>query len=217
MPVAPVTVGCLFAAIGGFARAFERCGATALWANEKDKFATETFTATFPHVRHLLMPVEVVSVAADALAPVDILTAGFPCQPFSAAHKPQGFHDRRGLAFFQIIRLLAEFGRRKPKIVLLENVEYFRNHDVGRTFRRVQAEVQKAGYWFGDKDAVVLNTARYTTIPQNRDRLFMVAYNCDHFPRNTFRFPDPVPADQRRPVRRFLDLKTQAATKRSGV
>ena len=85
MPAAPVTVGCLFEAIGGFARAFERCGATVLWANEKDKFATDTFTANFPHVRHLLKPVEDVTVAGDTLAPVDVLTAGFPCQPFSAA------------------------------------------------------------------------------------------------------------------------------------
>ena len=69
----------------------------------------------------------------------------------------------------------------RPKILLLENVQYFRNHDRGRTFKRVQAEVQKAGYWFSDRNAAVLNTAEHTDIPQNRDRLFMVAYSCDHF------------------------------------
>lgn len=46
-----VTVGCLFAAIGGFCKAFDSVGAKVLWANEKDRFATETFVANFPRVR----------------------------------------------------------------------------------------------------------------------------------------------------------------------
>ena len=85
MPEANVTVGCLFAAIGGFCKAFETAGATVRWANEKDRFARDTFIANFPRVRHLHKPIEDVSVAGDRLKPVDVLTAGFPCQPFSAA------------------------------------------------------------------------------------------------------------------------------------
>ena len=192
-----VTVGCLFAAMGGFAKAFELAGAKVLWANEKDKFARDTFVANFPHVRHYHKPVEDLTVAGDGLAPVDVLTAGFPCQPFSAAGEKKGFADARGLVFLDIIRLLAEFGRQKPKVLLLENVQYFRNHDNGKTFRRVQGEIQKAGYWFTDKNAAVLNTAAYTDIPQNRDRLFMVAYSSDHFPTNSFRFPPPFTGKSR--------------------
>jgi hypothetical protein len=45
------TVGCLFAAIGGFARAFQEAGAIISWANEKDRFATDTFRLNFPHIR----------------------------------------------------------------------------------------------------------------------------------------------------------------------
>ena len=205
-PVPEVTVGCLFAAIGGFAKAFQQSGATILWANEKDKFASETFRANFPTVRHIHKPVEQVTVGGDKLPPVDIITAGFPCQPFSAAGEKKGFEDKaRGMVFLDIIRLLGEFGRKKPKVLLMENVQYFRNHDGGRTFKRVQAEVQKAGYWFTDKHAAVLNTAEHTDIPQNRDRLFMVAYSCDHFASNTFAFPGPY-TGERRPVASFLDL-----------
>jgi DNA (cytosine-5)-methyltransferase 1 len=198
-------VGCLFAAIGRFCKAFQLCGARVLWANEKDHFARDTFVANFPGVRHIHKPVEEVTVIGDKLEPVDVLTAGFPCQPFSAAGEKKGFADERGLVFLDIIRLLGEFGRRKPKILLLENVQYFRNHDGGRTFRRVQGEIQKAGYWFTDKNAVVLNTAAHTDIPQNRDRLFMAAYSCDHFVRNSFRFPEPYKGKMR-PVSAFLDL-----------
>ena len=124
-----VTVGSLFAAIGGFCKAFEQAGARVLWANEQDRFARDTFVANFPHVRHLLKPIQQLSVAGDALEPVDVLTAGFPCQPFSAAGEKKGFADERGMVFLDIIRLLGEFGRRKPKVLLLENVQYFRNHD----------------------------------------------------------------------------------------
>lgn len=85
-------------------------------------------------------------------------------------------------------------------------MQYFRNHDSGRTFKRVQSEVQKAGYWFRDKNAVVLNTAEHTDIPQHRDRPFMVAYSCDNFPSNTFEFSKPF-AGKMRPVTSFLDRK----------
>ena len=200
-----VTVGCLFAAIGGFAKAFQQASATVLWANEKDRFATDTFVANFPTVRHIHKPIEKVAVVEDKLDAVDVITAGFPCQPFSAAGEKRGFEDKeRGMVFLDIIRLLGEFGKKKPKILLLENVQYFRNHDKGRTFKRVQAEVQKAGYWFSDRNAAVLNTAEHTNIPQNRDRLFMAAYSCDHFTSNTFEFPKPFEGE-RRPVSSFLN------------
>ncbi len=148
-------VGCLFAAIGGFCRAFEEVGTHVLWANEKDKFAKETFEANFPHIRYLHKPVEDLGVKRDHLEPVDILTAGFPCQPFSVAGEKRGFKDERGLLFLHITRIIREFGRDKPKILLLENVQNFRTHDNGKTFKRVQVEIQKAGYWFSEKDAAI--------------------------------------------------------------
>jgi len=80
-----VTVGSLFAAIGGFCRAFEQAGAAILWANEKDRFASETFAANFANVRHVLKPIEQLTVRGDGLQAVDVLTGGFPCQPFSVA------------------------------------------------------------------------------------------------------------------------------------
>ena len=175
-------VGCLFAAIGGFALAFEQVGATVAWASEKDKFATKTFRLNFPKVRCIEKDVLDLSVHGDKLEPVDILTAGFPCQPFSVAGDKLGFQDERGLLFLHIIRLIREFGREKPRMLLLENVKNLKHHDKGRTFKRIQAEIQKAGYWFTEKDACIMHTAFHTDIPQNRERIFtMVALSCDHF------------------------------------
>ncbi len=186
---AKMTVGCLFSAIGGFTASFEQAGATVLWANEKDDNAVKTFRHNFPSVRSIHKPVEELTVKGDQLEPVDILTAGFPCQPFSVAGMKKGFDDDRGTLFLDIIRLLNEFGKHKPRILLLENVSNFRGHDQGRTFRRVQREIQQAGYWFTAANAVILNTALHSNVPQNRSRVFMVAMSCEHFARNSFRFP----------------------------
>src|SRR5260370_35895032 len=126
--------GSLFAAIGGFCRAFQEAGASISWANEKDRFANETFRLNFPDIRPLPKPIEDLSVERDNLDPVDVLTAGFPCQPFSEAGEKLGFRDERGLLFLHIIRIIKEFGRDKPKVLLLENVRYLKTHDKGQTF-----------------------------------------------------------------------------------
>ncbi|NLX05188.1 MAG: DNA (cytosine-5-)-methyltransferase [Phycisphaerae bacterium] len=208
--VTAVTVGSLFAAIGGFCKAFQQNGATVFWASDRDRFAAQTFTANFPGVRYLEKPVEDLSVHADQLEPIDVLTAGFPCQAFSIAGEKRGFGDPRGLLFLHIIRIINEFGKKKPKILLLENVKNLKAHDRGRTFKRIQTEIQKAGYWFGDANARIMNTADYTDIPQNRQRVFMVAMSQAHFPTNSFIFPDPTPNLKLRSVRSFLDLDRKA-------
>lgn len=200
----------MFAAIGGFSRAFQQAGATVSWATDKDRFAAETFRLNFSDFRYICKPVEEVSVVGDRLPPVDVLTAGFPCQAFSIAGGKLGFEDPRGLLFLHIIRIIKEFGRQKPKVLLLENVKNLKVHDKGRTFKRIQAEIQKAGYWFSEANARILNTAHYTKIPQNRERIFMVAMSCDHFPTNTFVFPDPLPPKNRGDVRTLLDLYHKA-------
>ncbi len=206
-----ITVGCLFAAIGGFCKAFQQHGATVLWANEKDRFAAETFRLNFPDIRYIEKPVEELSVHGDRLPPVDVLTAGFPCQAFSIAGEKRGFDDPRGLLFLHIIRIVREFGQNKPKILLLENVKNLKAHDKGRTFKRIQTEIQRAGYWFSDANARILNTADYTDIPQNRERVFMVAMSQSHFPANTFVFPDKASPGKLRSVWSFLDLQTKPA------
>ena len=203
-------VGSLFAAVGGFCRAFHEVGARIAWANENDKFATETFRLNFPGVRCIQKDVQSLSVHGDHLEPVDVLTAGFPCQPFSVAGDKLGFQDERGLLFLHIIRIIREFGRDRPKVLLLENVKNLKHHDKGRTFKRIQSEIQKAGYWFTERNAQILHTAFHTDIPQNRERIFMAAMSCDHFPANTFEFPRPYPESRSRSVFDFLDLSHKA-------
>jgi DNA (cytosine-5)-methyltransferase 1 len=89
-------------------------------------------------------------------------------------------------------------------------VKNLKSHDRGRTFKRIQSEIQRAGYWFGENDARILHTAFHTDIPQNRERIFMVALSCDHFPSNTFEFPAPYPEPRLKTVFDFLDLDRKA-------
>lgn len=204
----PYSVGSLFAGIGGFCIAFEKAGFKVAWANECDPFAVKTYRHNFPAVRILDKKIENVTVFGDNLEPVDVLTAGFPCQPFSVAGRKSGFADPRGRLFFEIIRLLGEFGANRPKILVLENVKHLLNHERGKTFQRISTEIQNAGYWFRSSNAMVLNTKKHTPIPQNRERLYMVAMNWDFFNKNCFRFPEEE--EKLDSLESYLDLNEKA-------
>jgi DNA (cytosine-5)-methyltransferase 1 len=210
-PSSRPTVGCLFSAIGGFCRAFSNAGGNVIWANERDRHACETFRHNFPKVRCIEKPIETLSVSADNLEPVAILTAGFPCQPFSIAGEQLGFSDYRGLLFMDIARLLREWGEDRPAFVLLENVRYLLTHNNGRTFSIIQNELQRAGYWFTRANAAVLNTADLTAIPQHRERLFMVAASTARFSANPFQFPT-TRLEPARDLWSFFDTKRKAST-----
>src|SRR5438093_904681 len=134
--------------MGAFCKAFRDVGFDVKWANENDQFAVQTYRHNFPRTKLYAKSIEELTAVADGLTRVDVMTAGFPCQPFSMAGSKAGFKDKRGRLFFEIVRLLAELGPHRPKILLLENVPYLINHDRGRTLGRIVQEIQQAGYWF---------------------------------------------------------------------
>lgn len=205
-----LTVGSLFAGIGGFCRAFSAEGFKVAWANELDPYAATTYRKNYPNVRLLEKPVEDLSVIHDSLQPVDVITAGFPCQPFSVAGSQKGFEDPRGKVFFEIVRLLKEFGPRRPKVVVLENVPGILSHGKGATFSKMVNSLQSAGYWFMPPTChAILNTMKLTGIPQSRDRLFMIALSWDYFDEFAFEFPTPEGVEPL-PVRDFLNLDERA-------
>lgn len=108
--------------------------------------------------------------------PIDILTAGFPCQAFSIAGERKGFLDHRGELFYSVINLvkqLEERGHRKPRVLFLENVKNLVSHDNGNTFKVIKEELENLGYTLKYK---VLNTYEYTELPQNRERIFVICF-----------------------------------------
>tara|TARA_B100001123_G_C15262349_1_gene1007056 strand:- start:704 stop:1699 length:996 start_codon:yes stop_codon:yes gene_type:complete len=164
-----LTVGGLFSGVGGIELGFMKAGFSVLWANEMNKYCAKTYKNNFDHK---LYEKGIEELSGDELEPVDILTAGFPCQAFSVAGYRKGFNDERGNVFFEIVRLIKEL-KKKPKVLFLENVKNLKSHDKGNTFRRICEEIYKLDYSiFTD----VLNTADYTAIPQNRERTFLICF-----------------------------------------
>lgn len=203
-----LTAGCLFAGMGGFCGGLKRAGIKTLWANENDEYAARTFQANHPNVRMVEKDVCDLSVSGDKLRPVDILTAGFPCQSFSQAGQKLGFDDMRGKLFFEIIRLIKEFGDKKPKIILLENVPYLANGDGGRWMQTIINKIQHSGYWFSETNCRILKTDKISGLPQGRERLFMFAASMDAFYCNDFVFPEPRTA--LRPLSNFIKRSKKA-------
>ena len=98
----------------------------------------------------------------------DILTAGFPCQPFSIAGKQEGFNDERSNVFWKILKII---DKHNPKCVILENVKNLVTHDDTNTFKTIKENLENRGYHIIYK---VLNTSRITTIPQHRERIYII-------------------------------------------
>ncbi|MEG1597723.1 MAG: DNA (cytosine-5-)-methyltransferase [Bacilli bacterium] len=178
----------LFAGIGGIDYGFEFAGANPIWANEIDKSCSITFRVN--HKNTKLVVDDICNIKGFDIPKIDILTAGFPCQPFSIAGYRKGFEDDRGNMFFQIMRLLEELeeNNNKPRVIFLENVKNLATHDKENTFKVIKRELKKHGYKLETK---VMNTCEYGNIPQNRERIFIIGFlnKSDH---SNFDWPDKV-------------------------
>lgn len=178
----------LFAGIGGIKIGFEAENFKCVFSNDIDKYCKITFDHNFnQNSNNSLFLEDIVNISSADLPDFDLLTAGFPCQPFSIAGYQKGFQDKgRGDLFFEIIRILKDT---KPEAFFLENVKNLKTHDKGNTLAFIYEQLEVIGYKV--KDAV-LNTVEYGNLPQNRERIYLVGFlNNDFF--NRFNFPDKIP------------------------
>lgn len=204
-----MTAGCLFAGMGGFCGGLKAAGINTLWANELNPHAAMTFSENYPGVRMFDKDICDLWVEEDKLEPVDILTAGFPCQSFSCAGMRLGFDDERGKLFEHILRIVGEFGARKPKVILLENVPHLASGNGGKWMQTILSQTQLAGYWFDKDKCRVLKTDEISDLPQSRERLFMLAASTDAFYCNDFDFPEPC--EESRPLADFINRSEKLA------
>ena len=175
-------VASMFAGIGGICLGFKQAGFEIVWANEKDKDACKTYRANFGD--KYLVEDDIKNIGPNTLPDFDILTAGFPCQPFSIAGRKQGFKDKRGNLFFEIARIIDV---KRPKVVFLENVKNLEEHDNGKTFLVIYNTLAQFGYGVRYK---VLNGKDYG-LPQNRERIFIIGF-LDDWQCNTYKYPEPI-------------------------
>lgn len=170
----------LFAGIGGIDLAFEQAGCIVVWANEIDKDTCKTYRHNFPH--NPLIEGDIRGIDVHSVPDFDILTAGFPCQPFSICGKQNGFKDERGNLFFEIVRFIEA---KKPRYVFLENVANIVQHDNGRTFNRIFGKLA----WHGYAIRYLVADACEYGIPQHRTRTYIIAFQ-DEYECERFRFPE---------------------------
>ena len=142
--------GALFSGIGGFCLGFDKLGIKSAWAIENDLAAVTTYKQNFVNanvIQDSSGPLSIldIGVKKNNLEPVDILHAGFPCQSFSSAGDRKGFNDPRGQLFYEIIRLINEFGDKKPSVLILENSPNLRVGDGGSWFLELTKQIKKAG------------------------------------------------------------------------
>lgn len=172
----------LFAGTGAFTKAFEQTGkVSCVFSNDMVSPSKEIYDLNYSHKLTLG---DLNDIPVDKIPKHDILTGGFPCQPFSIAGKQEGFQDARSNVFWKILEIL---DAHQPKFVILENVKNLISHDEGRTFETIQKELGKRDYHLRYK---VLDTALLTGIPQHRERIYLVCIKSKElFDRFTLDFP----------------------------
>lgn len=156
----------LFSGIGGFDLAAEWMGWENVFNCEIDPFCKRVLKYHFPNaIQYGDIKNADFSIHKGQ---IDILTGGFPCQPFSQAGKRKGTEDDRHLwpAMLEVIKTIS------PRWVVGENVHGIINWDGGLVFEQVQLDLEAEGYqvWAYVLPAVSVNA------PHRRDRVWFVAH-----------------------------------------
>lgn len=192
------TVGSLFAGIGGICIGFKNSGCTISWANEWDAAACKTYR----HNTKLLgRSVDLYEADVKDFIPpktattVDIITAGFPCQPYSPAGKRGGLLDEKGRGrpmYAHILRIAMICG---PRVIFLENVSSLVTINSGKTYNFMINALKHIGYEY--VFLFKLNSKDYGGVAQFRNRAYVVAIknkkDADNFKKNSEASINPVP------------------------
>jgi DNA (cytosine-5)-methyltransferase 1 len=163
--------GSLFSGIGGFDLAAQWMGWTNVFHTEWNEFGQKVLQHHFPNSiqYHDIIKTDYSIHNGD----IDIITGGFPCQPFSNAGKRKGTDDERYL-WHEMLRAIQQI---RPTYVVAENVRGLLTIDGGMVFEQVCADLEAEGY----EVQPILLPAAGVNAPHRRDRIFIVAYanKCD--------------------------------------
>lgn len=183
----------LFSGCGGMDMGFEQAGFQRVWANDFDKDAQAVFKLNLGDIDGR----DITKVPVEDIPDCDIITAGFPCQPFSNAGNRKGVYDSRGELYLECLRIIEN---KKPKAVLFENVKGLLSskHQSGKKLIDViKEDLEKLGYRVNYK---IVNASDYG-VPQNRERMILIALRKDL--NKTFEFP-PVQEDKSHLTLRYI-------------
>ena len=178
---------------------FANAGFKVLFANEIDKYACETYRLNFSGCN--LIEGDICALDAGILPRVDVLCAGFPCQPFSVCGKQLGFGDKRGNLFFEIMRIADCL---QPQLIFLENVANLTEHAGGKTFNAIHNELASRDYTIR---YIIADACDYG-VPQHRTRTYILAFR-NLFKAASYRFPEKTALIRR--ITDVIDTRRKAA------
>jgi len=183
----------LFAGVGGFRIGLERVNAhhgdnapffETIWSNQfepatKVQHASRTYCRVFGADHHINKDIALVD--SKDIPVHDMLCGGFPCQDYSVARtlsQAAGIEGKKGVLWWQIIRIIKDKGATAPQILFLENVDRLLNSPSkqrGRDFAIILESLNDLGYLVEWR---IINAADYG-MPQRRRRTYILAYKHD--------------------------------------
>jgi DNA (cytosine-5)-methyltransferase 1 len=153
----------LFCGIGGFRIAADAVGLKTIWANDIEPKACQVYRAQFGSP---LKEGDINDFLGE-IPPHDVLSGGFPCQPFSSAGKKLGVRDPRGTLFQAIVQVIE---RHQPRFFVLENVKRLLSMEQGCHFATILTALASFGYRIEWR---LLNAVHFG-LAQNRQRIVIV-------------------------------------------
>jgi len=179
-----------------------RLGHECVFATDIDTHAAKVYESNWGKPGGFEVNCDIRTVLDD-IPEMDIICAGFPCQPFSKSGSQMGFGDQTRGTLFHDICYLAE--KHKPKALFLENVPNLVKHDNGNTFAVIEHSLDELGY---DFEWAVLSPHKFG-VPQVRTRVYIVAIRKDLAKGQDFEFPTPNSIDKL-DVRKVLDKQVDS-------
>lgn len=158
-----------FAGIGLMRMGLDEEGWTTVWANDLDDKKWEMYRANFNDGACEFVLDDVHKVEGKYIPDIDLATASFPCNDLSLAGARHGLAGTHSSAFWGFMGALKGMGKRRPPLVLLENVAGFLTSNDGNDFRDALIALNDLGYAV---DAFIIDAVRF--VPQSRVRLFVV-------------------------------------------
>lgn len=158
-----------FAGIGLMRMGLDKEGWTTVWANDLDEKKWEMYRANFNEGACEFVLDDVHKVEGKDIPDIDLATASFPCNDLSLAGARHGLAGTQSSAFWGFVDAIKGMGKRRPSLVLLENVAGFLTSNDGNDFRDALVALNELGYAV---DAFILDAVRF--VPQSRQRLFVV-------------------------------------------
>lgn len=188
----------LFSGCGGMDAGFKKAGFDIVYANDFDSDAQTVYSLNLGKIDKR----DILTVSEDEIPDGDILTAGFPCQPFSNAGSRKGVHDSRGMLYKECLRIIE---RKMPKVIVFENVKGLLSTKYidGRNLSEVIVEDLSTMNGIGYSVVYQLVNASDYGVPQNRQRVLFVGVRKDL--ERTFKFPQKQKKDNLT-LRHILDV-----------